>query len=201
LINDRRIDGNLALGKITRHTYSVNLDAGVMKGSVTIECVIGYGGAVVAADGSPVYISSDYIGHDYQRFDGNVIVLSAGNVGYSTPADVVNDDGLVFPLNAAQVLVFAGPTGATLEDQTAAVLAAAKPAPSISLNIANPVGAAIDHAKSISENNKIIDDQVKANEIWQRFEFRPVNSGPFENSFDLVTTPVELPKQIDLEAT
>ena len=45
-------------------------------------------------DGEPAYVDDDYVENDYQAHDGHVVVLSAGDVGYSVPVDAVNDDGL-----------------------------------------------------------------------------------------------------------
>ena len=44
--------------------------------------------------GEPTYVEDDYVENDYQAYEGNVVVLGPGDVGYSVPIDAVNDDGL-----------------------------------------------------------------------------------------------------------
>ena len=91
---DRRLPGGQALGKITAYSFGVDGDSGAMIGSVTIGCAVGYGGAIEQVDGDPSYVDDDYVENDYQAHDGHVVVLGAGDVGYSVPVDAVNDDGL-----------------------------------------------------------------------------------------------------------
>jgi hypothetical protein len=91
---DRRLPGGQALGKIIAYSFGVDGDRGAMIGSVTIGCAVGYGGAIEPVDGDPSYVDDDYVENDYQAHDGHVVVLGAGDVGYSVPIDALNDDGL-----------------------------------------------------------------------------------------------------------
>jgi hypothetical protein len=180
---DRRLPGGQALGKITAYSFGVDGDSGAMIGSVTIGCAVGYGGAIEQVDGDPSYVDNDYVENDYQAYDGHVVVLGAGDVGYSIPVDAVNDDGLdlLGGLRASDVI-----------SDFAVVNGAAGQAAAISAGIA--VGTvARDAAESAKTVLKTVPTKIQ-------FELKSVSGGPFENEYDIDVSTLKLPAMINLEA-
>lgn len=102
-IEDPRIPGGSATGKITSYSLSCSGDSGDALTSVTIGCAVGTGGTVEAAAPSEIYISDGYLAGDYSEGIGGT-VLAGTDLGYSPPGDNPNDDGLTFPLTYEQVV-------------------------------------------------------------------------------------------------
>jgi hypothetical protein len=107
-IHDPRLPGGVATGKITDYTLSV-VD-GVMIANVKIGCALGTGVSLSPDAGTPEYGSTDYMGKDYQKFDGEETLVDSGDITYSTPAFIPQDDGLNFPLGLGNGVVSAGMT-------------------------------------------------------------------------------------------
>jgi hypothetical protein len=87
-----------ALGKIIRYSIALDGNDGRIQCELTIGCAIGRGGSAVASDGAPVYVSTDYVGADYQQFTDRIILfdLVDSSVGYQPPNADPNDDGIDF---------------------------------------------------------------------------------------------------------
>jgi hypothetical protein len=180
---DRRLPGGQALGKIIAYSFGVDGDSGVMIGSVTIGCAVGYGGAIEQVEGVPSHVDDDYVENDYQAHDGHVVVLGAGDVGYSVPIDAVNDDGLdlLGGLRASDVI-----------SDFAVVNGAAAQAAAISAGI-----AVSSVCKDGAESAKTV---LKAIPTKVQFEVKPVSGGPFQNEYDIDVSTLKLPAMINLEA-
>lgn len=105
LVYDNRLPGGQALGKVISYSLSVDGQTGRFKGDVTLMCAIGYGNAISTSTGDPTYVNIGYVNVGYQQYENNIVALAAGDVGYSPPVEVANDDGLTFPLTYAQAVV------------------------------------------------------------------------------------------------
>lgn len=203
-ISDGRIPGGIALGKITYYEFRVNGDTREEMGSVQIECAIGRGLAVVDDPGTPSYVDDGYVAVGYQYYYGNVVALPEGNVGYSIPLDAPNDDGLTFPLDRDQVVKVDKIWG-DLPSQVTAINAAAlllQQEALVSLWASATAGpVSVMYQQQLAALSRTtVDSLLQPSEIWQEWEFAPLNNGPFNTDYQVLTTLLELPKQIDLEA-
>ena len=101
-IQDDRLPGGGATGKITAYSLICDGDAGRLIGNVTIQCAIGHDGTVSASAGTPAYVDAGYVDTDYQVYTGQTAAPFA-DVSYSIP--VLQPGGLVYPLTKDQVFV------------------------------------------------------------------------------------------------
>lgn len=195
LLHDRRIPGGFAEGKITK--YAVKLDGtdGTAFGTVTIGCPIGYGGSVAPVHGDPTYVEDGYVADGYQARENALVVLDAGDVGYTVPIDAPNDDGFVFPLR--------GTTGVkrfivhgSIDQQGAGIDGIITPPQSLVFN-------ADDYEKLRNRSTEVpkqIEAFLKDNAIWVEMHLANLNAGPFNDIYDVVVTDLEMPQGINLEA-
>ena len=77
ILEDRRLPGGEALGKIIAYKMECDGKSGVMKGSVTIGCAVGSGATVSEIAGTPVYVEAGVI-DDVQVFEGAQIITAVG---------------------------------------------------------------------------------------------------------------------------
>jgi hypothetical protein len=199
LLHDRRLPGGQAQGKIVKYSLSLDGDSGKAIGRIEIACSIGYGGSVASVPGAPTYVESGYVDDGYQIKDGTMVVLDAGDVGYAIPIDAPNDDGLHFPLTKRQAVLL-NTTHGSADAQAAAIETLAQ-APVTGFS--GPRGtqeqiAAIGNRST--EVPKQLEEMLKANSVWQEIKLRNLQTGPFENSYAIDLTPLELPQGINLEA-
>jgi hypothetical protein len=194
ILHDRRLPGGIATGKIVG--YSIKLDGsdGAMFGEVTIACSIGYGGVVEPVDGDPVYVEDDYVEYDYQQHEGGIVVLDAGDVGYSVPLDAPNDDGITFPLRGR-----AGVKSVTVHGSLSAQQAGID---GIITPPQNLVYNAADLEKLQNRSTEVpqqVQDFLKDAAIWVEIKLKNLN-GNFNDIYPIEVTTLEMPKGIDLEA-
>lgn len=182
-IFDRRLPGGQAVGKIISYAFGADGGTGVLIGSVTMGCAVGYGGAISEVEGAPAYVDDDYVENDYQAHEGNVVVLGPGDVGYSVPVEAVNDDGLdlLRGLRLADVM-----------SNYAVINNAGVQAGAVSAGI---IASSI--AKDVAENIKNV---LKTVPTQLQFTLKPVTGGPFENEYDIDVSTLKVPAMIDLEA-
>jgi len=102
---DQRLQHDQIVGKITAYKLEGNGDSGVFKGECTVGAAIGLGNALVETEGTPTYCNADYVDQPYQMYEGAVIAVGTGDIGYSPPIIIPNDDGLVYPLTKEQVVI------------------------------------------------------------------------------------------------
>lgn len=174
-INAPQLPGTTATGKVIRYAFGVDGGSGgnapTITANLTIGCCIGYGDTVEEIAGTPVYVEDGYAEDGYQAYDGGTVSLGA--VGYTPPIYTPGEDDLAFPLQRSQVIVSETVTAGTMQVQ-----AGQKP---------NPFTGE-------AEPNVI----TFPTSIYT-LELKPLD-GASSSTYDLSATPVELPKQIDLEA-
>ena len=180
---DRRLPGGQAVGKIIGYSFVADGEQGSLIGTVTIACAIGYGGAVVETDGEPIYVDDDYVESEYQAYDGNVIALGPGDVGYSVPIDAPNDDGLD---------LLGGLRPSDVVSNYHVINAAAAQAGAIGAGV-SMIGGTAAAVESVKNVLKGIPTQVQ-------FTLKPVTGGPFESVYDIDVSTLKVPAMIDLEA-
>ena len=83
-IQDDRLPGGGATGKITAYSLICDGDAGSLIGNVTIQCAIGHDGTVSASAGTPDYVDAGYVDTGYQTYTGQT-AAPFSDVSYSIP--------------------------------------------------------------------------------------------------------------------
>ncbi|MGR9317281.1 hypothetical protein ACU8LZ_12620 [Rhizobium leguminosarum] len=175
-VEDQRLPGGAATGKIISYSLSMDGDSGEALASFVIGCSVGKGNPISAATGTPVYVEDGYVETGWQRYEGASSSVVSGEVTVFDYSDIPpNDDGLDFDhLTEAQVIdaitVINGET-----DQRALIRA-------FHSSFAE-VAAALDDAYTE------VDLSLKA-----------ISKGPFETVYDVTVSDLALPKTIDLEA-
>lgn len=105
-LNDPRISGGEAIGKIVALSMRGDGATGVFRGGVTIACAVGRGEAIATATGTPDYVEEGYVNEGYQTYTGQIVASGTGDVGYSPPfLTGTSGTGLHFPLTRDQVVV------------------------------------------------------------------------------------------------
>ncbi|PWI54111.1 hypothetical protein B5K03_11760 [Rhizobium phaseoli] len=175
-IEDQRLPGGSATGKIISYSLKMDGDSGEALASFVIGCSVGKGNPVSAATGTPTYVEDGYVETGWQRYEGASSSVVSGEVTVSDYSNIPpNDDGLDFDhLTQAQVLdsimVFNGET-----EQRALINAFH--------SSYSEVAAALDEAYTEVD-----------------LKLKPISKGPFETVYDITVSDLALPKTIDLEA-
>ena len=202
-IYDGRLPGGTATGKIIDYELSGDGARGEFLTHVKIGCALGNGGAATGAAGSPTYVNSGYVAGGYQQMTGATFVVSSSDVGYAPPLDDPNDDGLIFPLDASQVVLSQAVIGSAAT-QSAAILAA-YPAIIAAQNLMNPplvdpyLATPTSPPLSPSANIEAI-LATAGNSVYLDLQLKPVTGSAFETAYAVATTPLSVPKMIDLGA-
>jgi hypothetical protein len=203
-LNDTRIPGGTAIGKITSAELSVNGDTGEAICNVTMGCAVGYANIVTAVDGTPSYVDASVLGPDVQQFTGQTVIPSSlTDVGYSPPVAAPDDDGLVFPLDKSQIVVTEEIKGSTAAQQTAIMSSFASMAKAAQLAqyATNSIaGSIITQQIEILANANSVSRGLNRNAIYYDAQIKPVNNGPFFALYRITTTKLEAPQGINLEA-
>lgn len=191
-IVDRRLPGGTATGKIVG--YSFKSEGGEISGTCTIACAIGYGGAWTELPGTPVYVEEGYVDAGYQVYDGQQIILGAGDVAFNPLVEAANDDGLVFPLNELPVLV--APHTVTVET----IPLVPVPPMTTSAVQADECDQPVTAALSFSIDTTPYTAWLAGVTTTVDFTLPSIDGGPFDTIYPLTCTTLKIPKQIDLEA-
>lgn len=176
-ITDPRIPGG-AQGKVVFYSFGLDGTTGELFGSVTIACAVGRGNELdPPAEGTPTYCSADYVGADYQFYDGADVELIPGEVTYRNFRRHILDDALnFFNMRSVDVIkrlqVFNGDAA-----QSALLMSTTQP----------DVGSAV----------AALDDQF----TYYELDLVPVEGGPFMTKFPVQVSDLMIPRMIDMEAT
>ncbi|MGR9441699.1 hypothetical protein [Rhizobium leguminosarum] len=175
-VEDQRLPGGAATGKIISYSLSMDGDSGEALASFVIGCSVGKGNPISAATGTPTYADDGYVETGWQRYEGASSSVVSGEVTVFDYSDIPpNDDGLDFDhLTEAQVIdaitVINGET-----DQRALIRA---------------------FHSSFAEVAAALDDAYTEVDL----SLKPISKGPFETVYDVTVSDLALPKTIDLEA-
>jgi hypothetical protein len=215
-VADPRLPGGEATGKVIQ--YSLHCDGtGKLHSHVEIGCSVGYGGTVNADAGTGDYAAAGYMQSGYQKVVASVVTpTDNADIGYTPAAFYGFDDGLSFPLTVNEVR--AGELISNDAGTQAGVIKAACPAsqliaemqqmfnynsnPNGNVHITGtPPGAAWAIAMAQQNmGNQTVPMQMEANPvIWTLF-LKPLTNGPFSGAYSVVTSMLELPQGINLEA-
>jgi len=177
VISDSSLPGGVVGGKIKSYALRANGDSGQFICEITIGASIGLGGTITADPGTPTYVNAGYVDEGYQQYVGGFAMPVAGEVAYRrVNGDEPNDDGFDFDrLTLDKVLI--GPV--TIENE------APVQEPLIVVGPENPAG---------------VYDAINTKQTTVTFRLKPLNNGPFADTYEIETTLLSVPKTIDLEA-
>lgn len=208
IIEDPRLPGGSASGKIIAYALSCDGDTGEALAKVSIGCAVGTGGAAYAVAASDFYAVADYAADGYFEDVGASILTTSSDVGYTPPRDSPNDDGLIFPLTADQVVL-----NNVIHGDAATQLAALDAAlPTINREIllqaneqlaTGSVAAQLAYAQQIAALGNVTVESVLAqagNSVYLDLQLKPVTGTSFATVYNVVTTKLQIPQQINLAA-
>ena len=212
-IEERRLPGGEATGKIIAYSMEVDGSNLSMRGNVTIGCSIGAGTEVEAVEGDPVYAAAGYAAPGWQQYEGAIIVLpDVEDMAYTPPVARTIDDGLVFPLTKSTGILRQQVVGTVQAQYTAALDAIEETSTNLTGFGNFPLGGtASNFTQSISGQQEAGEAFAKANAdaiaqtaadhpYYYELQFPNVTNGPFNQNYSIAVTPATLPRQIDLEA-
>ena len=192
-IFDPRLPGGEATGKIVAYSFAANTTAGLLIGTVTIACAVGYGGAHSETVGEPTWVEDGWVEPGWQVYEGATIVLPASDVVFEPPTKTPIDDGWDFtrPVSNADAVQFFEhiPDIATQEkyirDETIST------------------GPGIDPKKANAARDSMVESAkaaLKRHPTIITYQLKPVKGGPFNTDYDISISELIVPAQIDLEA-
>ncbi len=181
-IQDDRLPGGGATGKITAYSLICDGDSGTLNGNVTIQCAIGHNGTESASAGTPSYVDTGYVNTGYQVYTGQTVTPTAlFDVSYSVP--VLQPGGLVYPLTKEQVFV-----SETVTYEDAQV----------------NVGTQRVHHLPTFDGIQVADDTIQLFNTYPvptwHFEIKSVTGNNFAAEYEVAISELRIPKLIDLEA-
>lgn len=176
-INDPRIPGGEAVGKVIAFSHQLDGSSGTAISVITFASTVGYGGSYEAADGDPIYVDDDYVEPDYQEYENEVILTTTEDVTYTPPPIAYFDDGIDFE------------RGLTIKNAVRSCYAENK-AEQQRAAIESQTGADTAGIQSILQN---IPTRVHLQMI-------ALEGGPFVTTKVIEVSDLIIPKQIDLEA-
>lgn len=193
-IEDDRIPGGTATGKVIAYEFGVDGPAGRLDGVVTIACAIGYGDTITTATGTPDYVNAGYVDQPYQSVTGEVVAVGVGDLGYTPPVAVNGDDGLRFPLSVYSA--FNEFPHVAYEGSLPNLKKLFKWLPTSWTS----QGKTVTDTTATGNLVEQIEELYKAHKTKLVMKLYPVAGSQFETGYTLDVTPLELPKGIDLEA-
>lgn len=177
-IDDDRIPGGTATGKITNYVLSADGDSGELTTRIQIMASIGRGNTVSAVAGDPDYVEAGYVEVGYQTYS-NQVVSPIDGITYNADYTAVepNDDGV----NLFNVT----PNDAVL-----------------SMTVVNGLSDQPGGGGVIYFPISLEDGIRELNETYTQvfYSLLPLDGGPFETVYPVTTSLLMVPKTIDLEA-
>lgn len=177
-VDDDRLPGGTASGKVVAYQLSLDGDEGALGASITIGCMVGEGNTVSGATGTPTYVDAGYVNSGWQVETGEFTMPIAGEVQYETFAADPDDDGVDLLNGMQAVNVIDTLTVSNGEFAQRAVLSG--------LGIA---GDLVQAAEALNEVYTEVD-----------LELVPLDGGPFETSYAVNVSSLMVPRTINLEA-
>jgi hypothetical protein len=168
------LPGGVASGKVVSYGFTADGE-GNQIGYVTIACCVGRGDLVVGSSGTAGYVQSGYVQSGYVQRAGVRYLPFDDELYYEPPTDAPNDDGVdFFDMHRTNNVISCTVTGG--ETQQAAVL-------SQSYRL---IADALDALNAVKTEVSLV--------------MRPLQTGPFSQTYHLVTSDLMLPKTIEFEA-
>jgi hypothetical protein len=199
-IEDTRIPGGIAVGKVVSVNYKANGETGEEICHVEIGCAIGHANAVTQQPGNYTYVNG-YV-NGYRVYTDQVITLpDLSDVGYTPPTAPGVDDGLVFTsLHKTDVVISEAVYG-TLAKQTIGLnsaFASATQAAILAQTVPGSLAASVNIQNQIAQaQSNSVGLQLELNPIWYSLTLKPLNR-PFSNVYRVNLTELTMEKGVDL---
>lgn len=204
LFHSSLFPGGQVSGKVTSYTLQGDGNGGNLRAKITAGCAVGKGNSVAAVDGTETYVDPGVLDPGIGAVIGDTILVAGEpDVGYGSPVEGPNDDGLVFPLSRSDIVISEVITG-DIATQEAAIQSAfvseqliaqlgGQPAPNEQIALENLQAIAQASANSVA-------NAIKNSPIKMDLTLRDLSQGGFETVYDLPITKLAIAKQIDLAA-
>jgi len=131
------------------------------------------------------------------------VLEALSDVGYAPPAFTSIDDGVTFPLERSQAVVFEQLHG-TLAAQTTAVnaglAAARRQAQQQARTAATFIQSISDQQAAAAAGQVTVESLLKQAPIWYELDLANLTGGPYSAEYFIGTTPLVVPTGIDLAA-
>jgi len=175
IVNDDRLPGGSATGKVVAYSFGLGGDSGKLGGNVSIACTVGRGGTASASAGAPGYVVTGYVDEGYQIYTGGATALAGSSITYSSiDGTVLDDDGLdLVGLTAESAVVSCVVVNGQTTQQTTLS------------------GGFEDISEAIEALNTDYTEVA--------LTLQPLVGGPFETAFPVTVSELKVPKTIDLE--
>lgn len=204
LLHDRRLPGGQATGKIVSYQIMAGAGAKNMRGKITMACAVGKGGTVSAAEGTATYAAPGLFSPGVQIMTGSIVLLDGSDdLGLGPITDEPNNDGLVFPLTKADVVVSETITGSKAA-QEAAINAAFIVEQQLALLASTPSASeqdSVDTQEAIAKaSGNSLANTLKNNPISYDLVMKDLTNQNFDTVLDQPLTKLLVPKGIDTQA-
>src|SRR5579864_90752 len=206
---DPRLPGSVATGKVVSYTLSCN-EQGKLIGRIEVGCCVGLANSVPTITGTPEYTAATgYMEVGYQRYDGGQFATSEEDIAYTPPRFAPFDDGLAFPLQS-----FPGTIKILHPIQNAQLVTLLAQGGAPGLGNVPAVANALQHPNGAGSQNTLLGGTsavdwlqggegtflIECDPVAAEILIQPVTNGPFNGSYYITLTQLELPKGIDLGA-
>lgn len=193
LLQDTRIPGGQAEGKITQYELNIDGSQGSQLGTITFMSTVGFEEAAIVQPGNPTYVTGYVDG--YRIATEAVTLLPAGDVGYTPPSAAIVDDGLTFPLTRAQIVRREQDFG-SLDEQVQAFINAGQ---TLQGELLLNVQSTLDQQTNLwLVAHASVQAVVNRHPIWHDLDLKPASAGPFHADVPVLTTQLGVPMQVFL---
>lgn len=190
-LNDPRISGGEAIGKVTSLSMRGDGATGAFRAGVTIACAVGRGDPIETATGTPDYVDEGYVEVGYQTYTGTILASGTGDFGYSPPFFVAtNGDGLYFPLTKRDLVI-----REEVIEEPAEIDIDARPAP----DQGTPATQMEGMLKAVEDSARMLAERLTQGKVRYEVELRDLTKDSFETVWAVNTEKLSIPKQIDYE--
>lgn len=211
-IEDPRLPGGTALGKIVSYQMTGDGDKGEFVGKITINCSVGNGAPVpvvgtredgdrvVVSEGTPVYVDGYVDG--YQHYVGRMVNAVTNDVAFSNVE--FQAVGIQLPVTEDQILVrHEYHDGSANGEVYEAIQQVTKPLrdfemPAIGTMIGAPPQSLLDYANISQQANRIIAQVIADNPSWVEIEMKPTIGISASAQYQTDVSQLAIPKQITL---
>lgn len=179
-LEDARIPGGEATGKVTSYRLAVEGTSGKAICDITIGCTIGKGGTATASTGSPGYVESGYVNSGWQQHEGGAVLPdSIDDLTYTQfEATPVYDDGIDFTAfnNSNAILQLTVINGEMVQR--------------------NAINYVDTHFRGFIETTEVLAKFPTMVDLY----LKPVQGVQFQTDYALALSKLQIAKTIDLEA-
>jgi hypothetical protein len=207
-IEDSRLPGGTALGKVVGYEMTGSGDGGNFIGKVTIGSAVGHGNPLVTAAGTPDYVNDGYVQPGYQHYSGTLLAAVTNDMAFTPLA--YEATGLQLPISKDQILVRHewNDAGQAAAAQTAAIAATHSMrqlgpyvgSTTFGAGAQGPPADLLAYVAAKANASASIDQAIRDTPAWLEIELAPVQNISTSVEYDANVSPLVIPMQIDLSA-